>query len=220
MLSVKDCLCREAGFRLLEREERDTRQSVSLAAYSLGISQFLDVTDDLDRVLESVAPVEDAKKQKTQKELKEKITRMKAIGQVLNGQELPVSAIRDFIKKKAVVQFKDDLIHNRIADLHFLPSCPPLFVEPHVVMIRYVAMCSKKFIHAAAACVNQPHWDDVRARESSVDFSISKYLPERLARLKSPFLESLMARFGSLFARVGTRDIDPDYISEFLDKEI
>ncbi len=56
----------------------------------------------------------------------------------------------------------------------------------------------------------------MRAGKSTSDFSMCATKPERLLRLKSPYLEALMTRFGALFSRVGVRDIPEDQLDKFL----
>ncbi len=83
-------------------------------------------------------------------------------------------------------------------------------------MLRRVVTCSIGFLRSAQNAVSQRDWDAMRKDQTTADFIGAQVKPERLLRLKSPFLESLMFRFGSFFGRVGVRDIERRHLEALI----
>jgi hypothetical protein len=142
------------------------------------------------------------------KRLRECDARIHKIKEHLKKPCLSIADITEFAPAKTLTIYKMEIAQNRIADLHFLPPCPPLLEHATVATMRHIVTCRIDFLRAAQSCISQHDWDILREHRIGPDFAACSDKPERLLRLKTPYLESMMFRLGTLFGRVGVREID------------
>ena len=135
---------------------------------------------------------------------KEALEKINAIRNISEKGVITKEYIERFISSKDIKKHLDIILRNQINDLHFLPACPPLFQNPSVLFLRYLSTCSIDIINMASNCINQEDWD-TKCKSLSIKYFEKK--PERLLRLKSPYLENLMNRIGLLYLRIGTPDL-------------
>jgi hypothetical protein len=117
--------------------------------------------------------------------------------------ELSLSEIRSAFNRRRLFNIQRDLVKNNNADTYFLPPCAELIETPSLVLLRHIYTCPIQIV-------------DRSRNEKVQDTELPASFPERLVRLSSPFIESLMAKFAALFARVGTRDIPEPAVQAFL----
>ena len=129
--------------------------------------------------------------------------------QLIDRHKLNKMEIESTIKEKDVKRHLDQIVRNQITDLHFLPACPPFLENPSVLFLRYLSTCHIDIINTACNCVNEDDWKfHCLKKEATIEvFKLCKNKPERILRLKSPYLENLMNRIGLLYLRVGTPDL-------------
>lgn len=224
LVPFQEYLYTEGGFELLEQELSSARDGARTKARELGV----------DRLLSAGVPVSEAitvaqntmgptlwtapKVQACVTELRKVLERAEALTEKLAADRLDSDVMAAFIGSRALTKYKKQIARNGIADLHFLPPCPPIFSRPAIVLLRCVGTCDETLIRAATSCVTQHDWERALETPPARRWNI-RDKPERVARLKSPYLEALMARFGALFTRVGTRDIPDEAISAMIDEE-
>ncbi|MCI0557574.1 MAG: hypothetical protein MN733_03690 [Nitrososphaera sp.] len=223
LVTMDDLLECHGGFVLLEQELQRRKQSLRNAAEHLNVSELLEIGFPPEEIFDRL--IEDPEQQHRSNpkhfnqqvdSLREHAATIDKIQVFFDKPRLRASDIAMFVSRKALAKYKLDVVRNTVADLHFLPPCPPLLLSPSVILIRYIVTCSVDLLLTANGCVSQSEWDRVRARKSTIDFGLSRTQPERLLRLKSPYLEALMCRFGALFSRVGTRDFQQDQLDAFV----
>jgi hypothetical protein len=226
IVAIEEFLEFFGGFALLEGESYRAREALKKAAEPLGLTQLV----DLDYPIESILRDFEANLERKAAELgisnkraSEYLAifhscgvRINEIATCLSKTHLTSSEISAFVAPKAAAKYKLEMARNTVADLHFLPPCPSLLERASVVMMRHITTCTIEFLQSAKDCVSQKDWERLRQTNLSADFASASLKPERLLRLKSPYLESLMARFGTLFARVGVRDIEGDRLQEMI----
>lgn len=118
---------------------------------------------------------------------------------------LTMSELSIVLTRKNFNNFQRDLIRNNNSDTYFLPPCQNLLPTGSIVLLRYIYTCPITQLSSAhpvkSTLITEPR-DNLVA-------------PERLLRINSPFLESLMSKLAALFTRVGTRDIPVAAINSF-----
>jgi len=137
------------------------------------------------------------------------VSDINSINELINQRYIKKSEIENTINKKDIKRHIDQVIRNQINDLHFLPSCPPLLEHPSVLFLRYLSTCHIEIVNTACNCVNEDDWKlQCHKKEATIEvFKLCRNKPERILRLKSPYLENLMNRIGLLYLRVGTPDL-------------
>jgi hypothetical protein len=142
--------------------------------------------------------------------------RLDAIGALLLQPRVEATHVTEQCNPKLLRKYKLALAKNTVSDLHFLPPCRDLLLSPCVVSLRDVGTCSVDLLRIAGNCMSQYEWDASRSKQSTPDFKATSVKPERLLRLKTPYLEHLMSRFGALFGRVGVRDMSASQLEACL----
>jgi hypothetical protein len=134
----------------------------------------------------------------------------------LETSTLTLQELNSLVSEKAIRRYKLEIVRNTIIDLHFIPPCHPLMEDPSVILLRYATSCSTVLLNAAGTCINQDQWERMREITALPNSAECRLKPERLARLKSPYFECLMARFAALYGRVGVRDFDQGQLEAFV----
>jgi hypothetical protein len=211
------------AFEILEQEERHTRQALRQVATQLGVEALYDIgtdaTDIYEMVRQQAAAIDNLKQrdrlETTYSTFAEKRMKLERIRSALTHAALSLPAFDDLISASALQNYRRDVIRNSKADLFFLPPCASLLPYPSVVLLRYVVACSRQFLSCAVSSMTAADWTRVRAQNPSFEFKTAVQQPERILRLRTPYMESLMAKFCALFGRVGTRDLTPEEVAEF-----
>jgi len=224
IVSAEILLSSHGGFALLEAEVHRSRENLRQTAASLQVSDLLDIGTSHDRILDVLnRRLTDSPTEAAQEKLKTALTnfmeissRLTKIENLLGQSGLDLTQLRSIIRAKDFETYQRDLFKNRFAEFHFLPPYEGFLQYPSVILIRHVTTCILEFINCAHSTRSQRDWDEIRKNKSGADFQASSTRPERLLRLKSPYLEALMARFSALFGRVGTRDFEESYLNAFV----
>ncbi len=218
LLSLEQFMNNQGGFALLEQEYQKTKDTLRRNAEPIGLLQRIDLQLPVDDILASF----EADPNANASELKLNVARLKQcahafkdteerlrrLDKLLKKSKLTAEEIAQFVPEKISLRHKLDIARNTVADLHFFPPHPPLLETAHVGLFREIVTCGIQFLYSAQSCISQPDWETLRQYRNTPDFQASQKKPERLLRLKSPFLESMMFRLGTLFGRVGVREID------------
>jgi hypothetical protein len=122
--------------------------------------------------------------------------RLASAFQLLDSDVLSVQNIVDFTNRRELDQLMRNLVRNAGTDTFFLPPCTAILEAPSVALLRHIYTCR------------------IDIFDSGHDQRVNQQ-PERMIRLKSPYIEALVARLAALFTRVGTRDLSPLQIDAF-----
>ena len=227
LLSFDAFLERYGGFALLEHELHNNTESLRKLAEPLQLTTQVDLGLPLSELVQQMSSDADAGAEKCgmrTEHFKRQITsfqdclaRVERIKSLLKLECVTTSDIADLVPAKELRRYKLDIALNKVMDLHFLPPCGPLLPRSSIVTMRHIVTCGIGFLQTAQMCVSQQDWERVRRCKTTPDFMAAGLKPERLLRLKSPYIESLMFRLGTLFGRVGVRDIEPGQMESFLD---
>jgi len=226
LLPFDEFMASQGNFELLEQELQDAREALRKAAEPLRLREAIDLelptaslVDSLTASMQEKASEYEISTSRLEKYLgafsaaQGRIERIKVL---LAQSTVASSEVVPLCSSRLLTKYKLAVARNTIGDLHFLPPCQSLLDSACVVLLRRVATCSIEFLRLAQNCMSQGDWDLLRTRQATSDFDGSAVKPERLLRLKSPYLESLMFRFGSFFGRVGVRDIERSQLEAFV----
>ena len=146
--------------------------------------------------------------------------RISQIESLLKCKKLKESDVCDLIKPKDIRTHRERVIRNQIVDLHFLPPCSPLLNEPVVLLLRHVNTCSINLLHIAHKSISDETWkkECSRLKKDNKILKFCKSKPERILRLKSPYMENLMSRFAFLFMRIGIPDFKRSDFQNFINE--
>jgi len=203
----------EGGIALMARECRSAATFVTTRAKELNIDKLIDGGVDVSEALAVAERQVDpevwisAKVRTRIAQLKDAVAQHKALFELATQQCITPQQLASHVSDKTLCKVKSDIARNTVVDLHFLPPCGTLFDEAMLVQLRCVASTPREVMEAAMRSWSNEQWERSRAHLPAHLAAEMITAPTRLARLRSPYLEALMARFGSLFARVGTRDI-------------
>ncbi len=213
-------------FELLEQELQDAKEGLRRAAEPLGVKEAVELELPIEDLLAAlsaganekaselgISPARFTKNLTLFSAAENRIEKIKAL---LGQQRISVSDFSPLCGPKALMKYKLGVARNTVGDLHFLPPCQDLLDKACVVLLRQVATCSIRLLQLAQNCMSQSDWDALRVQQTTPDFHAAAVKPERLLRLKSPFLESLMFRFGAFFGRVGIRDIERHQLETYV----
>lgn len=227
LLSLEEFMASHGNFELLETELQDAREALKRAAEPLGIREVVELElptasliDSLMKNLQEKASEFGIPASRLSKHLgafSAAESRIDEVITLLAGVRVNDADVAPLCSSRAVLKYKLAVARNTVGDLHFLPPCPPFLESPCVVMLRRVVTCSIDFLRAAQNCISQGDWDLLRKQTPTYDLVGAPVKPERLLRLKTPYLESLMFRFGSFFGRVGVRDIERRQLETLID---
>jgi hypothetical protein len=205
IIPFEDYLLSAACFPLLEQLRTEAKDVARSKGVALQIDQLFELGMPVVDVLAHALKVEAGRTAnstgKAKRALEEFISaceRYDVIAQLLKKSTLTHQEALSAVNVRRWERLQRDLIKNNTSDTYFLPPSPPLIEVPSIVLLRYIYTCPIDLL------------------EDSGKSNESKPLPERLLRLKSPFIESLMSKFAALFTRVGTRDLPDATISEFM----
>jgi hypothetical protein len=221
IIPLDDILPFVGGIDLLQGELSNTVQTLRNLADKLGVVELFEV-GELGEILHAAisTQIEAASTDKSRKNLemqKEKFSktliRADALREAIEASMSTSDTVRQFVPEQALLKFRKDAARNRISDLHFLPPYTDLIPRPAVASLRCVMACSANLLDKALETLGDATWSrQVESRLAPFATFVANR-PERALRLKSPHIESLMARFCSLFGRVGTRDLTEDEIT-------
>jgi hypothetical protein len=123
------------------------------------------------------------------------LIRADALREAIEASMSTSDTVRQFVPEQALLKFRKDAARNRISDLHFLPPYTDLIPRPAVASLRCVMACSANLLDKALETLGDATWSrQVESRLAPFATFVANR-PERALRLKSPHIESLMARF-------------------------
>jgi hypothetical protein len=209
IVTLEDYLQTMGVFPTLHQVLNDAHENLRKKGVDLGLDGLFELgmpVDEIAKQLGSLSPDPPRGIRQTQfikarsdfDLLYSKILELRA---ALKQPSVTVEHIRKYVPHKALQRLQRDLITNNNSDTYFLPPYRNLIDHPSVVLLRHI------FTSPIAS------FDDRIAQGSDPGGSLP--LPERLLRLSSPFIESLMSKLAALFTRVGTRDIPDAAVSSF-----
>jgi hypothetical protein len=146
------------------------------------------------------------------------VTTIKDIKRLMAKGTIAKNEAVELIRQKDILRHSEMIVRNQISDLHFMPSCPPVIEKPLILLLRYVFTCQIEFLTAANRSVNDEDWNRTcRQLEDRMEiFRLCHLKPDRILRLRSPYLESLMSRIAFLYLRVGVPDFPKSEYDNFL----
>lgn len=199
IVSLENYLLSVGCFPQIEQIIRETRDTLRSKVVPLNVESLFDLDVPIDEILDQVVrstppsnPPQLRQFDKARTELEAGHQRIKQLTALLSKTQLSLSELRGAINNRRLSIIQRDLIKNNHADTYFLPPCDGLLEAPSLVLLRHIYTCPIGYVSTTQR---------------------SESIPERLLRLDSPFIESLMSKFASLFTRVGTRDI-PDPVAQ------
>lgn len=224
IVSLDELLTLEGGFQLLEQEEKNTRKNLHNLAAQLDVGELYDVGADAMFIGDVVRSRTEALATDKHRERLEavyskfaqQLMRLERIQEALSRSTTDISELDELLPETAFQSYKRDVLRNAKADLFFLPPCTDLLPVPSVALLRSVVACSYDLVRTAISSLTPADWDRARKQHSSGDFNSAPKQPERILRLRTPYVEALMARFCSLFGRIGTRDLTAEEIALYL----
>jgi hypothetical protein len=206
ILPLNEYLLRIGGFVVIEQELNRLKERLRQTARSLDIREVLDMGLPVDEILDLIGQGRLQTSVSNPKQLDKHIAEFRSLselhGQLISivDQDILSEADLALANPREVSLHKRDVIRNKLIDTYFLPPCPPLLPSPSVALLRHVYTCEIEALR------NLHKLDEKPMRR-----------PERMLRLKSPFIESLVARLAALFTRVGTRDLPQEAVDELAD---
>jgi hypothetical protein len=210
IVSLEQHLLSVACFPHIERTLGETRESLRSAVSALSLEGLFDLGVPIEEIRNEAALLRAALSQPRSKQIEKAdadfeagCKKMKEMAALLEKPQLTFSQLQAALNKKRISAIQRDLIKNNNADTYFLPPCSGLLESPSLVLLRHIYTCPIN-------TVDLPR--DKKAESSRSPNS----QPERLLRLASPFIESLMSKFAALFTRVGTRDIPDPIVQAFI----
>lgn len=114
--------------------------------------------------------------------------RIDAIAALLLQPRVEASRVMERCNPKLIRKYTLALARNTVSDLHFLPPCRDLLPTPCVVSLRDLGTRSVDLLRIAGNCMSQCEWDASRSQQSTPDFKATSVKPERLLRLKTPYI--------------------------------
>jgi hypothetical protein len=204
IVSLEQYLRSAACFPHIEQVLSDTRESVRSKSGPLGVESLFELDIPLDEIgraieLQRSDPGRPHSKQYEKARLDFEIgsKKIRELSLLLQKPTLTLNEIQSSFSKKRLLSIQRDLIRNNNVDTYFLPPCTGLIEPPSLVLLRHIYTCPIAAVDPSVRGGSLPP-------------------PERLIRLASPFIESLMSKFAALFTRVGTRDIPDPVVQTFI----
>jgi len=212
IVAFEHYLLSAACFGLLETQINDLRTALAGKAEAAGLGGLAELGvpfNEIEKCLElaRATPEQTISKQKSKaaEEFIAGLRRLTALELLTSTDRLTLEEVKRELGKKQFSKLQRDIIRNNTTDTYFLPPCETLLPQPCVVLLRQIYTCP-------ITVVGGTH-ERVRPNDAPVDV-VGK--PERLLRIKSPFVESLMAKFSALFMRVGTRDLPEQSVPTYM----
>jgi len=204
-----------AADALVEEELARARNSLRATLTNLPGSELLEIGVEVEAIASQILGSDECLQVAGPKKGDDIRQRLRRVSELTAYRELPpgvrTNRIVDFVGEKSIRQLRERIVRNQVSDLHFLPSLPTLNLDSSIVLLRSMSTCSWEFLNLAHKIQTDREWEQQRQSYSLHEFRVSSTRPERIARLRAPYLQSLMARVGALFARVGVPDL-PDSI--------
>lgn len=196
-----------------------TGLNIQLSSFSL-LEIGVSATDVLSQMKKEIIDKSDSSKRiRTQiNKYEEIVLKINHIKSLLDKHRIENSDVMKVIKSKDITRHRQNVIHNQVIDLHFLPPCPPLLEKPLVLFLRHICTCHIKLLKTAHNSVNEDDWKGrCKKFENQIKiFNLCSKKPDRILRLRSPYLENLMNRIGFLFLRIGVPDFSKSEFKTFL----
>ena len=216
IVSFDEFVATQGAALLIEEDIARGRNTLKSIVSQLPNSSLLNIGVDAERVLESLTTDTEAVSKVSSKlleDLASKVKRIQALRDALVQSAFSNAELEQLVGAKAVRQFREKVIRNQTSDLHFLPAFPSPLGAPSLILLRSISTCSFSYLLRAHNSQNDREWEQVRVSHPIHEGERGFARPERVARLKAPYLQSLMARVGALFARVGVPDLPESLIS-------
>jgi len=140
---------------------------------------------------------------------KENFQKITDLRKVIDSKIQDPTILGSLIPARELRKFREQLLKNQINDAHMLPPCIGISSQPLIFLLRHVTSCDIRCVQLAHSCLSVEQWESRRNQNLShlTPLTAFKSMPERVARLKGPFLEQLVSRFVALFSRVGVPDL-------------
>ena len=221
IVSISDFIQSDGGFRLISREIKKVDEAFKIAARDARVTPFVELGLDVAQIAEikrseSEGPTGSAKLEKQINALLEHENRKKSLKAAFASKRLDDGELKDRVSEKDLTKFLHEVVRNNTADVHFMPPCPHLLPSPSVLLLRHVLTSPIVVLTRAGVCRTQEDWAAAASADPIAGYTADSILPERILRVKSPFLESTMARFAALYGRIGVRDLDVDEVEDFI----
>jgi hypothetical protein len=143
------------------------------------------------------------------------LRRLSALQSAIAAQgPIVAESVQSLLQDRDIQRYKEEIIRNSVSDVHFFPPCPPVITTPSIALLRYVQSCPLDLLRDAQSCKTERDWNK-QCRERWSDICARCEHPQRLFRVKSPYIEQLVSRFISLFVRVGVRDLDSELVANY-----
>jgi hypothetical protein len=151
-----------------------------------------------------------------------------SVDKMLRIRQLLTSSVRDpavnnLIHPRELRKFREQLLrnHKEFNDVYTLPPCPGVSERALVLLLRHISSCDMRCLQLAYSCVTSREWQAQVARVNP-DVPALKYFrdkPERIARLKSPYVENVISRFATLFIRIGVPDLTKTQFTSLMEED-
>jgi hypothetical protein len=224
IVSVSEFLRTDGGFRLISRELKKVDEAIRNTAKDARVIPFIELGISIGEIAkikrseptDSAASV--AKLEKQLSTLLDQENRRKALDSAFGLNRLADNDLKNSISEKELTRFLNELVRNNVSDVHFMPPCPHLLSFSSVLLLRHVLTSPIKVLKTAGMCRTQEDWVAATNADPIAGYAQNSPLPERILRVKSPFLESMMARFAALYGRIGVRDPDADDLEGLIEE--
>lgn len=195
-------------------------QLPSFSLLEIGVSEAA-VLDRMKKEL-SDRTGSDKKNKKQFDKFEEIVSNITRIKRLMAGYKIDKNDASHLIRSKDIAKHREMVIRNQVVDLHFLPSYPPLIYKPLVLLLRYICTCQIELLNAAHNSVNDDDWkmQCLKFEEQVNIFKLCPEKPDRILRLKSPYLENLMNRIALLYMRIGVPDFAKSEYKSFLEGDL
>jgi hypothetical protein len=212
IVSLEKYLLSVACFPQIEQIIGETLDGLRGKVAALNIDYLFDLNVPIDEIQNELEQLKAKGKLAKSKQVEKAITefdagieKLKGLKGLLGQPKLTWDQLTSVLVKKRLYNTQRDLIKNNHADTYFLPPCDGLLEVPSLVLLRHIYTCPIGIVEPGR-----------NGRTDRLGPPKTSAAPERLLRLNSPFIESLMAKFAALFTRVGTRDIPDQTVQTFI----
>lgn len=211
IITLNDYMLSVGGISIIQRFIAESRETLRRKSVELGVDAYFELDlpiDEIIQVVRSLVIPADGRRSKTLEASRIEFERVSAdiasASRLLSSTDrLTMTQLRSFATQKLFDRVQRDLIRNNNVDTYFLPPCQSLIETSSVVLLRHIYTCPIALLERGPASSG-------RATRYN-----KQPTPQRLLRINSPFLESLMSKFAALFTRVGTRDIPEAAVNSF-----
>jgi hypothetical protein len=212
IISLEQYVLSVACFPHIERVIGEIREGLRTKVSALNVDSLFDLDVPIEEIRNEVGLLRSASNIPRSKQLERAdadfeagYEKVKELTALLRKPRLTFEQLKIAFNKKRLATIQKDLIKNNNADTYFLPPCIGLLESPSLVLLRHIYTCPISTIFRSRS-----------ERSDRPGGPTSNPSPERLLRLASPFIESLISKFAALFMRVGTRDIPDPVVQTFI----